>query len=223
MATKSNTGQQPVSYVSLEKLRESRRCYGQNNFVRFLISKVGAETANKLISLYHIGTSKRWPGATVFWQIDQHGKIRTGKIMLYNAVSGKRVTEPKDHIDWAHKYLGQENYYLRQCLFGEHLLRQFPDRPVAVVESEKTATVCTAYLPEYVWLATGSKGNLSRERCLVLRGRNVTLFPDLNGYTAWKAKAEEMADITCFTVSEDLERIATDEQKNEGLDLADFL
>ncbi|MCC9168624.1 DUF6371 domain-containing protein [Pontibacter harenae] len=191
--------------------------------MRFLTDKLGVETAEKLISLYHIGTSKRWPGATVFWQIDRQGKIRTGKTMLYNARSGKRVKEPKDHIDWAHKYLGKENYNLKQCLFGEHLLRQFPDKPVAVVESEKTATVCMAYLPGYVWLATGSKGNLSRERCLVLKGRYVTLFPDLGGYEKWSEKAKEMAGITSFTVSDILERIAIDEQRKEELDLADFL
>ena len=207
----------------MEQFRKSRRNYGENNFAIFLQNSFGKDTAEKLIMLYHIGTSRRWPGATVFWQINQEANVRTGKIMLYNAVSGKRIKNPFDHIDWAHRYVGEKDYSLKQCLDGEHLLRQFPNKPVAMVESEKTATVCTGYQPNYVWLATGSKGNLSRERCLVLRGRDVILFPDLNGYDDWRLKAKGMTDIASITVSDILERIASNDQKKGGLDLADFL
>ncbi|GHA61684.1 DUF6371 domain-containing protein [Pontibacter akesuensis] len=222
LSAQSNKAQQP-SCVPLEVLQESRRHYGQNNFVQYLISKLGVETAEKLVSLYHIGTSKRWPGATVFWQIDQQGKIRTGKIMLYNKITGKRVKKPYDHIDWAHRHLKQEDYCLRQCLFGEHLLRQFPKKPVAVVESEKTAIICSLMLPRYIWLALGGLFMLTAERCSVLQGRDVTLFPDLGGYEKWRQKAQELQNIVSLTVSDLLERIANERQRQEGLDIADFL
>jgi hypothetical protein len=31
------------------------------------------------------------------------------------------------------------DFELKQCYFGEHLLEKYPEKPVAVVESEKTA------------------------------------------------------------------------------------
>ena len=52
------------------------------------------------------------------------------------------------------KGLLPEEWELSQCLFGEHLLSLYPDRTVALVESEKTAVICAGFIPEYVWLAT---------------------------------------------------------------------
>ena len=49
------------------------------------------------------------------------------------------------------------------------------------------------------------------------------LFPDLNGFSKWTKKAKEFIHIGTFTVSDLLERIATDQEKQNGLDLADYL
>ena len=99
---------------------------------------------------FYIGTSKRWPGATIFWQIDLAGRIRTGKIMLYNPQSGKRVKTPYNHIDWVHKQLKQGHF--APCLFGLHQLRGAPkDQVVGLVESEKTAVIASGYLPAWLW------------------------------------------------------------------------
>ncbi len=54
---------------------------------------------------YCVGTSKHWPGACVFWQTDINGCVRTGKVMLYDAESGKRVKEPFNHVSWAHSLM----------------------------------------------------------------------------------------------------------------------
>src|SRR5690606_12784869 len=86
-----------------------------------------------------------------------------------------------------------ENFQLKQCLFGEHLLRG-NNNPVAIVESEKTAVVASMYLPKFIWLATGGLSNLSPEKCQVLKGRNVVLFPDLNGHEKWEEKAKEIRE-----------------------------
>lgn len=48
--------------------------------------------------LYHIGTSKHWDQATIFWQIDTHNQIRTGKVILYNSKTNKRVKTPFNRI-----------------------------------------------------------------------------------------------------------------------------
>jgi hypothetical protein len=193
-----------------------------NHFVKFLIGLFGVEVSKELISCYFIGTSKYWEGATVFWQIDISGKVRTGKIMLYSPTTGKRVKEPFNHITWVHKALKQPEFELRQCLFGEHLLHD-KTKPVAIVESEKTAIIASAYLPQFIWLAVGSLNNLNAEKCLVLKGRTVILFPDLNGFEKWSNKAMELSHLAVFTVSDLLERKATEAERKQGFDLADYL
>jgi hypothetical protein len=213
-----------VSYIPAEILKASLNpeVFGLNNFVKYLINLFGVDVTNKLISTYFIATSKHWNGATVFWQIDTKGKIRTGKIMLYNPVTGKRIKEPFNHIHWVHKALKQPEFELKQCLFGEHLLID-KIMPVAVVESEKTAIIASVYLPQFIWLAAGSLTNLNADKCSILEGRTVTLFPDLQGFDKWNSKAKELSHIAKFTVSDLLERKATEAEKKQGFDLADFL
>jgi len=178
----------PASFIPVEMFKQSLQIGRNvlqvaetNHFVKFLIDLFGAEIASQLVSRYFIATSKHWNGATVFWQIDTQGKVRTGKIMLYSPTTGKRVKEPFNYINWVHKALKQPEFELRQCLFGEHLLID-KTKPVAIVESEKTAVIASVYLPQFIWLAVGSLTNLNAEKCSVLKGRTVTLFPDLNGF-----------------------------------------
>jgi Domain of unknown function (DUF6371) len=212
----------PVSFINVEVFKASLQSHDENNFVKFLIRLFGVEVANEAISRYFIGTSKQWNGATVFWQIDISGKVRTGKIMLYNASTGKRVKEPFSHINWVHSVLELPDYNLRQCLFGEHLLID-KTKPVAIVESEKTAIIASVYLPQFIWLAVGSLTNLNAEKCSILKGRTVTLFPDLNGFEKWRDKATELSHFTHISVSDLLERKATESERKQGLDLVDYL
>ena len=212
----------PVSFIPVEIIEASLKEYEANNFVKFLIELFGVEVASQLVSRYFIATSKYWNGATVFWQIDTQGKVRTGKIMLYSPTTGKRVKEPLNHINWVHKVLKQPEFELRQCLFGEHLLID-KTKPVAIVESEKTAVIASVYLPQFIWLAVGSLTNLNAEKCSILKGRTVTLFPDLNGFDKWSSKAKELSHLATFTVSDLLERKATETERKQGFDLADYL
>lgn len=213
------------SFIAPEIAASTFTGYKSNNFVSYLIGLFGEEISNQLISEYFIGTSKHWRGSTIFWQIDTHGKIRTGKIMLYDAATGKRVKEPFTFITWVHKVLKQPDFNLKQCLFGEHLLID-RSKPIAIVESEKTAIIASVYLPQFIWLAVGSLNNLSVDRCRVLTGRKVILFPDLNGFDKWQQKTKELADRmpgTRFKVSELLNQYATEAERISGLDLADYL
>lgn len=214
--------QKPVSFIPVEVFKSSLKEYDTNYFVKFLIDLFGVEVTTKLVSRYFIATSKHWNGATVFWQIDTKGKIRTGKTMLYNPVTGKRVKEPFNHITWVHKALKQPEFELKQCLFGEHLLID-KTKPVAIVESEKTAVIASVYFPEFIWLAVGSLTNLNAEKCRILSGRTVTLFPDLNGFEKWSSKANELSHLAIFNVSGLLERKASEAERKQGFDLADYL
>jgi len=214
----------PVSFIPVEVFKASLNptAFETNHFVQFLINLFGVEVASQLVSRYFIATSKHWNGATVFWQIDIQGKVRTGKIMLYSPTTGNRVKNLEIPVYWVHKALKQPEFELRQCLFGEHLLID-KTKPVAIVESEKTALIASVYLPQFIWLAVGSLTNLNAEKCRTLKGRTVTLFPDLNGFDKWSSKAKKLSNFAIFTVSDLLERKATEAEKKQGFDLADYL
>jgi hypothetical protein len=221
--TKIKTYQsKPASFIPADIFKKSLQGYEDNHFVKYLISLFGETVTSELIGRYFIGTSKHWNGATVFWQIDTQGKVRAGKIMLYNPTTGKRVKEPFNHITWVHKALKMPEFELRQCLFGGHLL-QDKTKPVAIVESEKTAIIASVYLPQFIWLAAGSSEGLSEEKFRVLQGRNVILYPDINSFEKWNKKAYELSHIYRISISDLLEKKATDEERRQGLDLADYL
>ena len=211
-----------TSFISTELLLQSMQEYEVNNFVKFLIDLFDVEITQNLIHKYFIGTSKNWRGASIFWQIDQLGNIRTGKIMLYDSHNGKRITEPINHFNWVHTATNQINFNLKQCFFGAHLLND-PSKPIAIVESEKTAIISSAFFPDLIWLATGGISHLTIEKCKAITGRDVFLFPDIKGYEKWKAKANEYKKIANFQVSDLLELIAVDQERKDGLDIADYL
>ncbi len=104
------------------------------------------------------------------------------------------------------------------------IIADFSLSTIAIVESEKSAIICTYFLPEYVWLSAGNINGLSIEKFKVLSGRKVVLFPDLNkGFEIWQQKANEFKHIAEVSISDYLQRIATKEQHANGLDLADYL
>lgn len=219
------TNTKAPSYIPQDIFKASLSAYSQNNFITWLSGRFDSETVDGVIKRYHIGTSKHWSGAVVFWQIDSQRNVRTGKIMQYNPQTGKRIKEPKSLITWTHTVMKLEGYNLIQCLYGEHLLKDNP-KTVALVESEKTAIVGSIYLPELLWLSTGGIENLNANKCKVLRGRKVILFPDANGYTKWTDKVNQISfsmPDAHFVVSDLLEKNSTDEEKKNGLDLCDYL
>jgi len=136
--------------------------------------------------------------------------------------------------EWLEIYLSQEKRIT--CLFGEHLLSRYPNNPVALVEAPKTAVYCTLYcgLPEtpenFIWLAVYNKSSFSFDKLKVLQGRFVSVFPDLskegNTFKEWETKAKEYESRlsgTRFIFSDLLERSASEADRSEGNDLADFL
>ena len=74
------------------------------------------------------------------------------------------------------------------------------------MESEKTAIICSAMMPQYLWLATGGKSELTSERLSSLKGRKIIVFPDID-----------------IRISRLLEDNATPEEKAAHIDLADWL
>ena len=114
------------------------------------------------------------------------------------------------------------DYNLKQCFYGEHLLAEVSTKAVAIVESEKTAIIASIFLPEFIWLATGSISNLNADHCKVLQNRNVTLFPDANGFENWNKRVAGLISVGKIIISDLLERKASLDEKAEGFDLADY-
>lgn len=215
----------PPSYISIELFRATLSNKEPNNFITYLqqLTNISAEQVKQVIAKYFIGTSNHWKGSTVFYQIDSNGNIRAGKVMLYDANTGKRVKRPFNHINWLHTAFKMPDYNLVQCFFGQHLLSQEPKNTIAIVEGEKTAIIASMHYPLYTWLACGGKEGLSEAKLSALKGRRVILFPDLGSLEKWKAIAEKYKHIVPMVVSDLLEKKATPEQIAQGLDLADFL
>ena len=212
-----------IEFIQQDYFEKSIQWKGRNNFISFLKSHFGQEKAVDLIALYKIGGAKKWAGANVFWYLDQNENVTSGKIMLYNEQTGKRVKNLSQSISWVHAELKIPNKSIRKCLYGEHLLSCQKEKTIALVESEKTAIIASVYFSDYTWLATGGIANLSYERMKVLRNRKVLLFPDLGAFDLWSEKAKEFNKWLDIRVSDYLEKIATPEEREQKLDLADYL
>ena len=226
-------------FIAPEHLKATLGNYDRNAFVQFLLNLFPdcSEEIQAVLKMYFVGTSA--DDKTIFWQIDQNGKIRAGKIMLYDAQNGHRqivrTWTDKDgekhelKVDWIHSGLKRrgllkEDFNLKQIFFGEHLLSKYPNKPVAIVEAEKTAIIATLCMSQFVWLATGSKQWLKAERLQRFDNRQVILYPDADGFDQWQAVAlDAQRQGLNVKTSRLIENFATDQQKRNQYDLADYL
>ena len=208
----------PPTYISLEVVELSFLSKDKNNFISFLYDKFSKSEVDKAVADYLIGTSKKRKNATIFWQIDNDEKVRTGKVMLYDPKTGKRLksNNGKSHINWVHKFQ-KEKYNLKQCLFGLHLIIDNPEKKIALVESEKTAVIMSIKKPQYLWLATGSLHGFKDEMLKPLKSFKITAFPDKGAYRIWLKTAYKLNKLEYKIVVSDY--IDRNEYK-EGTDLA---
>lgn len=213
-------GIETPNYMSPVTLKETLCNYDRNNFVQFLLSifPFEADLVWNAVKAYLIGTDNN--GRTVFWQVDDRQKIRTGKAFAYDANTGKRdKTRPPYFL---HPKI---DFKLRQCFFGEHILPKSPGLPVAIVESEKSAVVASIWKADMVWLACGGKSNLNAERIRELGPeKKFILYPDADSFEKWHQIALDARKLGLeVRVSDLIEKRATEPEKATGADLADYL
>ena len=235
----------PIYSLPDEVLTKSLGHYERNEFARFLSGRFGYEGAAQLLQRFQVGTSSRWDGASVFWLIDEQNRVRGGQIALYDQTGhkvkytdreGNRrvcITSVRAALKWKYRDVTPPGWLADfpddaetwPVPFGLPQLQTTPvDMPVAIVEGPKTAIICSHIWPGYIWLAVGGKSYLKPERLAALRGRKIMLYPDLNAFADWQKRAETLrAEGFDVSVSDLLEQLATDEDKANGLDLADFL
>lgn len=193
-----------------EDYRKSLRCYDINSlavFLRAAFSRyLDPERVDTVLREMGVGTSRRWGGSPVFWQIDHEGRIRDGKVMGYDRATGHRIKNPHPQVTNAHtllasKYKGE----FKPCFFGAHQLATADKRlPIWLFESEKAAVIATLAMEcsgERRGVAMASGGcagfNPTREskadpyhRIQALRDRWVILFPDQGKFIEWRNKAD---------------------------------
>ncbi|MCB9363407.1 MAG: hypothetical protein H6587_02450 [Flavobacteriales bacterium] len=242
-----------TTFIPVEVLNKTLSNYEQNNFIQNLLKNIPfpfmVADIEKIVSLYRLGTiSKGYRnGAITFPFIDIKNNVRaiqvkqfdktnhtTGTDFLHSIIEKHHTRNNKPLPEWLEAYTKQDKRIT--CLFGEHLLSKYHSNPVALVEAPKTAIYSTLYfgLPEQpqnlLWLAVFNLSSLNLNRCKALKGRNVFLFPDLSkdgkAFDLWsnKAKAiESQLKGSKFIVSNLLERLAPERDKEQGNDLADYL
>lgn len=221
--------------------------YERNNLAHLLRNHFGWGVADELLTRFRLGTSAYWPGACVFWLIDEQGRTRGGQVVLYDDTGHTAKQQRPDGTlyrctRWAHTALAyahrqrgtpppawlseyEQHGQKSPCLFGLPQLADAPaGQPVALVESAKTAILATPYFPQYTWLATMGLSYLTPERLEPLRGRRIVLWPDAGALDKWQLKADELRGLG-FTVqvSAELETLVTPDERRAGLDLADVL
>jgi hypothetical protein len=215
--------------------------YESNTLAQLLRQHFGLGVANELLKRFQLGTSSYWPGACVFWLIDEQGRARGGQVVLYDE-TGHTVKHPHRHTTWAHTALAHTHEQHGQplptwlteytahgqkspCLFGLPQLANAPaGKPVALVESAKTAMLATPYMPDYIWLATMGLSYLTADRLEPLRNRRIVLWPDAGALDKWQGKAAELRTLGFkVQVSDELEKMLTPDELKAGKDLADVL
>jgi hypothetical protein len=109
----------------------------------FYLKKLGKEAALKVMSLYHIGTSKHWMSCNCI--LSFQGRSKEPEKLCYDRELFSCKTFP--HITW---YINLElKITTLQCLFGEHLLKITTKTYRS--RGEKTA-ILAAYRPDLIGL-----------------------------------------------------------------------
>lgn len=224
----------PKDYLNASLISKFANNYGTNNFISFLCSIFEKPVVKRIILRYLLGSiSKPWDSSVIFWEMDHKGILRYGKIMKYHSHNGKRVKEPYSHVGSFHKvYHGKDrNYNYDRCLYGLHLINEDASKPIAIVESEKTAIIMSEIDPKYIWLACGSINGINEHMFNPISHRKIILYPDLSlpndkGKTAldyWTEKANKLMVLGFkITVSTFLYELADSNEKKIGFDIADY-
>jgi len=243
----------PVTFIPSFEFEKTLRGYDQNRFINNLLYNVPYPFLDddilKIIDLYKLGTitSGKYKSAITFPYIDPLNNVRAVQVKLFDdnnhslettflhaIIHYTLISEKIPIPQWLNDYY--ENEKKITCLFGAHLLSQFPHNPIALVEAPKTAIYGTQYFgfpgnpKNLLWLSVFNLSSLTLDKVQALKGRKVFLFPDLsnNGhaFNLWSNKATEFNQImpnTQFIVSELLETNAPLILRENGADIADIL
>jgi hypothetical protein len=216
--------EQPTfDFIPPRCVKDTLNNYDRNAFVQFLL-KLFPDCLKEIqdaLRMYFVGTYQDY---TCFPSIDQSKRICRAKLIRFDPVTGKRLKGKYDTSSLSAKLKLKEDFQYKQIFFGEHLWSKCINKPIAIVESEKTAIISNLCLPQFIWMATGSKQWLRVERLRRFGNHQVILHPDTDGFDQWNDIASHARSQGLTVKATDLlENYATNEQKHNQYDLADYL
>lgn len=147
------------------------------------------------IEWYLVGTSlKGYTQGWVIWpQVDMDLKLRDMKFMKYKTDGHRDKAHNPNWMSAMLAKVGQFNpdtHRVRRCLFGLHLAALHKDAEICLVESEKTALLCSAFTDQTkrIWMAVGGLQFLTADMLdpLIKANRYIVLFPDADGRDKWQ-------------------------------------
>lgn len=198
----------------------SHDSYG-STFIECLRRIVPEEYVRFVVEEYKLGSWEN--GYVMFPSIDMDGEVHNVKIQRYcTDMSSPKFFHKEDKSTyWLGAILDRTKKYDSSCFFGMHLLAKYPEYPVVLVESPKNALIGACSYTGALWIAVGSKNNMSAKKLECLRDRNVIVIPDADALEEWKAQLKPLSHIAPFEFSSFCETVLG-EQGKKG-DVADYL
>lgn len=164
-----------VQYVSPDVLEGARQYPLESSpLFRWMCTLFPEEKVRAVWEKYNVTTDSH--GNTVFWYVDQDGKILFDKRILYWEDGHRR----KDFFPG--RQFRVSDGYSGRCYFGACV----PDdgRKAFIMESEKSVLLASLYYEGRRFLATGGKSNLREIE------PNMMLVPDMDARCEWEEKGE---------------------------------
>lgn len=206
--TMVETVAQRLKYIEKTLVLKYNRVKPENNLLKYIRQTYGNEKAEQVKKMYYLGTSK--DGGAIFWNINMEHKAQKAKVSYYT-IKGKRTDKFKV------PYKNEDGYF--SCLYGEHLiaLEENQGKTIVLVESEKTAIICSIHIPEYIWLSYGGINGLTENKLEVLINNKVILVPDMseNAVAIMKKKLPHLIELGIDAKIWDMTNNESDEKLKE--------
>ena len=198
---------QTAKPLNFELVRKSFIPY-HSTFAQFLrdVAKFPKDRLDQTLKDYWVGSTKSQ--RICYWMIDYNGNCVDGKFMAYKP-DGHR--DHDIHPSWARKTLIRqeqrqgrltqkqvdelEDQLVPRPYFGTHLLsdQRYRQKPVALVEGEKSCLICNTLFPRFLWMACGGSGiNIVKLMPVISQRRKLFVFPDVDQLDVWEAKVKEL-------------------------------
>lgn len=217
--------------LNFEYVRKSFMPY-HSTFAQYLrdVAKLPKDRLDRVLQDYWVGATKSQ--RICYWMIDVNGNCYDGKFMAYKP-DGHR--DHDHHPTWARKWLIQqelrqgritrkqadelEDQLVPRPYFGTHLLAdpRYKDKPVALVEGEKSCLICSTLYPRYLWIACGTNTfNIVKLLPVISQKRKLFIFPDVDPLDEWEQAAKDLKYRNVVFMGEYIKEKARTEKDDSG-------
>lgn len=182
---------------------------------------------------YRLGASH--DGSVIFWEIDDQNRVHNGKLMHYLPDCHRDKSRSPTWMAAELKKSGTlpPDFENPHCLFGLHLTSDISHQTstVCIVESEKTAVICSELYSSALWLSCGGLQMFKPQLLEPLVQHRIIIFPDTDekgeAFRLWSEIVLQAQRLYKFRyplrVSPLLELQASEDQKKRKIDIVDFL